>query len=548
MNINTITGVDVNRKWLLYDNDLLLVDGLDNIYQAIQNRLSCVLGDMSYFYDHYGSRLSSFNGDFINSSLLQEIANEVVRSLDYEPRLSNVQCDVARVERNTVAINVKGIIDESEDFEGNFLLDSVTRELDLVGWDLTQLELHIGLWDCKHQDNILDLRKGEPILIQCRVLNSHGNPVPIGVVDFFIGNVHRSVEVENGRADLLFTFPEKWENGEYTVEAKYRGLGKFSPAQDKLTVTLDDTWNTITELVNEYNYARPWEEVMFPTRVNDIMEGKVTSGEVYYYLNWDQILGTRINAHNMYTTAPTKGKAIWSHAEVYDEWDNYVQCGCVNFYIENLEGMLKATQTILQHGYILSGTSHTFLASKVYDENYEKVCGGEVEYSYREMPQILDTITEINDVMQIAYNHKVYPDVTVTDEDNIQVLDGDIDFSVRECGRCYPISTTTNTDHSFLKNKKLFTHSTVVDEDNMPVKQSDVAYSLDTLPIAVTTHDIDLFRNGARYGAMIVDINDNIIDSGTLVTSNNITNYVTNNTDDDESDDNIQLKLIGVDK
>lgn len=548
MNINTISGIDIDRRWLLHGNDLLLVDGYDNLFQAIRNRLSCKLDDMAYFYDGYGSRLRSFLGQPLQPSVLQGIANEVVRCLSNEPRLSECKCDVARSGQNNVLLKVTGIIDEDDDFEFNFLLDPYTQSISNVGWNQTQLELHIGLWDCQHQDNVLNLRRGESILIQCRVLNQDGNLVPIGVVDYFIGGVHRSVEVENGRADLLFDFPEYWNTGEYTIEAHYRGIGKFSPATDTLTITLNEQWETITKFRHENNYGIPWQEVMFPVSVRDVVNGKVRSGEVHYSLNWTERLRTRLNASNMYTTTPTKGKAVWSKAIVYDEWDNYAKCGCINFYIDNLDGMLKATKTILENGFILDGTNHTYLHSFTYDEDYNRVCGGKVNFSYREMPQILDTITQILDEnLRMSVGHQNRVNTLITDEDGIGAINGDVDYSVRKCGRCSPYDTFTTTNDTYKTvDNKAFTHSKVVDEDDLGVPNGDIAYSIDDLPLAVTTHDIEAFSNGARYGAMIVDMNDNIIDAGSIVTSNGITNYVSD--PDENNDKSIKLKLTGVDK
>ena len=547
MNVNTITGVDIDNRWLLRGNDLLLVDGYDNLSQAIQNRLSCVLDDMAYFYDGYGSKLHEFFGKPLAPSLMQDIANEVVTCLSGEPRLTEVKCEVTRVGQNEVLIKVYGIVDENSSFDYNFLLNEYTYTLETIGWDTTQLELHIGLWDCIHQENIIDLRKGESILIQCRVLNSHGNPVPIGEVEYWISGVHRIVEVNDGRADLLFEFPDTWENGEYTIEAKYKGLGKFSQSYDSMKIYLDNQWKTETELVFENNYGFPYQEVMFPTTVNDIVGGKVRDGDVNYYLNWVEKLRTKINANNWYTTTPTKGKAIWSEAVVYDEWDNYAQCGCINFYIENLEGMLKATKTILRNGYILNGTNHTFLNSFTYDEDYERVCGGEVNFSYRELPQILETITDIvEDPLMVANSHDARIRTLVTDEDGIGVLDSDVDYYVRKCGKCYPYDTITNTQNTYLtRDKSTFTHSTVVDEDYYPVPNGDVVYSLEGLPIAVITPDIDAFVDGARYGAMIVDMNDNVVDVGSLITETGVTSYVTN-PEEEDNPDKIKFKLTGV--
>lgn len=547
---NSIYGVDINRNWVLRNNDILLVDGEENLRQAIFNRLTCAFDDLGYFYDKYGSKLYTYFGNHLHPSVLQEIANEVIKSLRDEPRLFKTECNVARVGQNTVAIHVKGIVDANMPFNYNFVFDVETNNLEKIGYRTTQMRLHIGLWDCKHQESVTKLRKGEPIYIYCRVLNQYGNPVPIGWVDFWIGNQYRHVEVEDGYANLTFTFPENWRNGEYTIEANYHGLGTFMDNSTYLGITLDDKWETSTEFRHENNYGLPYTEVMFPTRVEDIRGFDVVNGDVVYYLQYDYKLGTILDAENIYSLIPTKGRAVWSRATVYDEWGNFAKCGCINFYLNDALNFMKATQTTLQNGYMFYGSDYTFLKSKTVDSSYEPVYTGKTDFYYRECPQILETTTEVTDnpAMVVRNKDKLNQiNTKVTDEDGIYVFNGDVDYSVRNCGRCDPYDTKLTTNNAYVQKKKTFTHSTLVDEDNLPLKKADIAYSFDDLPLSVTTVDKDLFNVGARYGAMIVDFNDNIVNSGIVETQQTddgtVTNYVSS--DDVDEDEAIKLKLVG---
>ena len=550
MNVNTVLGVDINRNWVLRNHDIVLTDGYETLYQAIENRLSCALDDLGYFYDDYGSKLYEFHGQHLKPQLMQEIANEVLLRLRQEPRLSDIEVSVRQGGINSVAIYITGIVDEDEEFEGNFLLDTVTKGITKLGYVPTQIKLHLGKWDCQHPISAKQVRKGEEIEIQCRVYNHKAQPIRVGNVDFYIGGLYRNVPVVNGKANLTFTFPPQWNNGEYTIKAHYNGLGKYMSSDAHLTVTLDDTWDTETYFRQENNYAIPYTRVMFPTYVDDSFGRGVTHGDLVYYINYTHRLGTRLDAENIYSLIPTKGRAVWSRATVYDEWDNYAKCGCINFYINDAVPFMKATQTILQNGYIEYGTNLTWLRSQTVDGDYDPVYTGKTDFYYRECPQILETETElVNDLTLISQglDHEKQIEATVTDEDGIMVFNGDMDYYVRKCGRCKPYDTFTTTNDTTVRDGRTFTNSSVVDEDMIPVPRGDIAYSFDNLPISVSTYNTELFSTGARYGAMIIDENNNVIDTGEIMTQTlddeTVTNYVSSdNVDEDES---IKLKLIG---
>ena len=81
MNTYEAMGVDVNRHWIVSNDDVVLIDGYENLYQAIFNRITCVLNDMAYFYTDYGSRVHEYFGEVMNKTTFKNLAEEVYTRL-----------------------------------------------------------------------------------------------------------------------------------------------------------------------------------------------------------------------------------------------------------------------------------------------------------------------------------------------------------------------------------------------------------------------------------------------------------------------------------
>ena len=82
--LNSRDDIDLNFK-----DDFVIIEGKDNINQAIKNRLRVELGEFG-LHPNYGSRLTSILGKPNTSLLLSEIRMEVRKVLLQEPRVESI--------------------------------------------------------------------------------------------------------------------------------------------------------------------------------------------------------------------------------------------------------------------------------------------------------------------------------------------------------------------------------------------------------------------------------------------------------------------------
>lgn len=548
--ISTEMGVDVNRKWQLWNNDLILVNNFDNLEQAIYNRLMTTLNDMAYFYDDYGSRLREYFGQPMIDSVLDSIAEEVITELDKEPRISQSRVQVAKIDSHSIAINITCIIDEDDTFETNFVFDAISNTLDYVGDEITQMRLDIGVSTCPKNKKIKTVKAGEIFELKCTVLNEYGNPVPIGVVDFSYGNViFMSKEITNRNANIKYAFPKSTPLGTYKITAHYRGVGRFSNCTDTIDVIVSDKYETKTKFEQNLLNTYAGQNIQFPTSVKNVLGGVVNEGTVEYTLiiGDEYKLPTKITASNMYTES--LHHAIFSNARVTDKWGTIIDGGAVNFYIENGDGLAIATKTLLENTFI--DYTHQEDRSYLYDTKVKDVFdrpvhGGQVNFSYRRHGNKLNTNTILPDETKAYHGFENMFNSDITDEDNLDVTDGEVEYYIRPCSKCKPYLSKINTNTSFLKDKQLFTHSTVTDEDNIPINHGNIVYDFSETPIAFKTSK-KLIRN-TNYVASIVDGDGNIIDIGNIIkqkTENgqNVTTYVSNDSVE-EDEDMVNLEVV----
>lgn len=568
-------GVDVDRSWQLFDNDVLLVDGSNNLYQAIYNRLMTSLNDMDYFYDEYGSNMRDWLGELMSYENLQNLADEVHNRVLEDPRISD--CDVTCVpyKKYNVIINIVAITYADETFEYNFVLDKLANELDTVTTEPTQMNITLNKEFRKDENGYYCVKRGDTFTINTFVYDQHGCGVPIGNVFYSCrGNsiLKENTEISYGNSSIDYKFPvatqtHKYTDGIYRIYVYYKGVGRFSSCQGYIDINVVERYPTITKYRQSGLSGYRGQLASFPTSVTDINDGKVNVGTVDYSIGFgDSVdvctdetillsayhqIGSKLTANNMYTDSPRH--ALFSHATLTDVFGDAISNAIINFYIANGDGFNLATKTVLGNSFIDTANplNPSFYHARVTDMNGKPAHGGNVKFSYRKH-ELLDTTTILPNPTKLYHGADNVLTSDIIDEDNLNVLEGRVDYYIRQCTRCKPYDSFTHTRNVYFKDGKIFTKSDITDEDDIPIKQGSVTYDYSEVPISLKTDDTSFIKNGAKksIGAMIVDNDGVVIDAGKITTqkvnNNYVTSYVSQNDDVDENDeDTIKFEVVG---
>lgn len=560
---NKMLGVDVNRKWQFADGDLILIDDINNLYQAIYNRITCTLDDMSYFYSNYGSRVREWLGKINTTPVLNDLELEVETRILDDPRVTDCDVTCVKLSPYVVAIHTETKTNTKRELIYNFVFDSISNQLEYVGGRVTGMTLHIGEWSCPfHTESQKYIRRGELFTLHCRIATK-GHPVPIGSVDFSYGDVvfmHK--EVERGVADIQYTFPKYISEGEYTIHAHYNGIGKFESSDAYIKVIVVDKYHTTTKLRqnNIYTYVGQ-DRVNFPTTVKDILGGYVNDGHVDYLLKMDGLfrISTKLDIHNWDIPIDPNPKdplnlkssprAVFSFANITDRLNNPVTDGYINFYIENGDGFYEASKTVLDNSYGLDDLMNaSFFHAKVTDMHGKELDSGYVDFSYRK-PEYLNTTTILPDVTRMYHGIDNMVSSEVIDEDNIGVTDGNVEYYIRRCNRCKPYLSKINAQNAYIRNSEALLRSRVTDEDDIAVKSGSVTYDFSDVPIALKTNSNLKETKDKIVGAVLMDSDGVIIDAGKITTQKtddgiDVTSYVSDKNTDVDDDNNIYFELM----
>lgn len=114
-------GVDICRDWTFQDGDIKSISNLDNLNQAILNRLNTIQDELDSFYDDYGSFLQSFLGWKKNEETLTFIKTELDNVIAKDPRITFFESEVTFDENGSVKIEL--VISDYGDFSLNYILD-----------------------------------------------------------------------------------------------------------------------------------------------------------------------------------------------------------------------------------------------------------------------------------------------------------------------------------------------------------------------------------------------------------------------------------------
>ena len=549
-----ILGVDVNRQWQQYGGDLVLVDGVDNVYQAIFNRLTCRFDDMAYFYSGYGSKIYDWLCTPSYQQNLDLLADEVCQRVLEDPRISKCEVHIEKIDAYLVNIIVDCVIREHGNFSGNFVLNALSNQLYYGGSEPTYMRLTLGKWNCPlNEITIKEVRVEDSVKILCKVINKFNEGIPVGQVDFYIGtHFIQTVDVNKGYADYTYTIPSNMPIGTYDITAHYRGIGRFSSCMKSVQIRIVNKYTTKTRYINNPMFGVSGEQICLPTRVTDINGGNVNGGEVYHYLNIYEAfkLGTILKIEDVYKTLGDPS-CVLHNATLIDGWGDPVECGLVNFYIGNGLGLLRATSTIIDNVYTTTRDPQIGLYyGKVKDEKNMNVFYGDLVWYLRKYNGGLKTTVTLPDTQTM---YKSFTDcifANLVDEDGIPVKDGDFDFYIRCLRACKPWQSKTVLDYATAleENMDTFLSALVTDFDDFIVDGGEVDFSFDdtmlnvdnpneslavdltSLPISFNTN-ADLSSPYMR--AMITDSDGVVIDVGEVVTeqtdAGTVTTYVSNN-------------------
>lgn len=555
-------GVDVSRQWQQYEGDLVLVDGTDNVYQALFNRLTCRYGDMAYFYSDYGSKIFEWLCTPSYQQNLDLLADEVCHRILEDPRISKCDVNIEKINPYLVNIKCECVIKGNSNFSGNFVLNAMNNQLYYSGSEETYMQLTLGRWTCDLKNiPIKEVRVGDSINILCRVTNKFDEGIPIGQVDFYLGtHFIQTVDLVKGYADLKYTIPTFTPIGTHEITAHFRGIGRFSSCRQTVTVKIVNKYTTITKYMNNPIYGVSGGEICLPTSVKDINGGNVTEGEVYHYLNVTDLykINTILNIEDVYKTVGDPS-CVLHNATLIDGWGDPVECGLVNFYIGNGLGVLRATRSIIDNTFTTTHEPQRGLYNaKVTDEKGSNVFYGDFVWYLRKYHGGLNTITNLPDsqTMYKGFNDCIFAELT--DEDGIPVHDGEFDFYIRCLRMCKPWFSKTVLDYASTLEGNMDTYlsALVTDADNFIVDGGDVDFSIDDsmimvddpntslamdltgLPISFNSNVSDLSSPYMR--AMITDENGVVIDVGEVITeetsNGRVSTYVSSDNVEEDGD------------
>lgn len=89
-------GTDIKSDWSFNENgDLVLVSDVDNLFQAIVNRLTCSMHNLRLFYADYGCLVNDFLGWKRTERTLNFIKLELQNRLDKEERLESFNVETS---------------------------------------------------------------------------------------------------------------------------------------------------------------------------------------------------------------------------------------------------------------------------------------------------------------------------------------------------------------------------------------------------------------------------------------------------------------------
>ena len=101
-------GTDIDSSWSFNDKgDINTITEGSNIGQAILNRLKADLNTYNMFYVNYGSNLQEHFGEFNHKTIHEYIRIEIEDACKRDPRIQNIECDVNKIDKETINCTLK---------------------------------------------------------------------------------------------------------------------------------------------------------------------------------------------------------------------------------------------------------------------------------------------------------------------------------------------------------------------------------------------------------------------------------------------------------
>lgn len=127
-------GTDIKSEWEFNeDGDLKTISDIDNITQALVNRLNCELHSLDLFYENYGSLLSLFLGWKRNDSTLDFLKLELQNRLRDELRVESFNVNVEYMDGSN-GIKVSIDLNPSTDYVHTVELELSESGVEEVGY------------------------------------------------------------------------------------------------------------------------------------------------------------------------------------------------------------------------------------------------------------------------------------------------------------------------------------------------------------------------------------------------------------------------------
>lgn len=117
-------GVDLKSSFTFKDGDIEIVDGDDNISQAISNRLNTITDSLDLFYEDYGSLFLGFLGWKRNDETLRFMKIELDKCLTDDPRIDSFTSELSYTDTGAVRIDIS--LNGFENTELNLILDGTS--------------------------------------------------------------------------------------------------------------------------------------------------------------------------------------------------------------------------------------------------------------------------------------------------------------------------------------------------------------------------------------------------------------------------------------
>lgn len=123
-------GTDMNSEWSFNEfGDLNLIEGKENLTQAIINRLSCDLHSLNLYYRNYGSVFRDFLGWKSKQNPLDFIKLEIEDRLKQEKRIEDFTVSCEYGDTNEIKVNLAITVNGNDE---NINL-KITNNGDVIG-------------------------------------------------------------------------------------------------------------------------------------------------------------------------------------------------------------------------------------------------------------------------------------------------------------------------------------------------------------------------------------------------------------------------------